>query len=60
MLVYVQWVRNLQPSEYGPLKFQNLGTFEVINVSAICRSVGFLKMPNNENYIIDRENQIRF
>ncbi|CAG8704823.1 6914_t:CDS:2, partial [Funneliformis caledonium] len=49
-----------EPSGHGLLKFWNLDTFEVINVSAICISVGFLKMPNNENYIIDRENQIRF
>ncbi|CAG8767371.1 14500_t:CDS:2, partial [Funneliformis caledonium] len=26
-----------EPSGYGLLKFQNLGAFEVINVSAICR-----------------------
>jgi hypothetical protein len=60
MLAYVQWVRNPQPSGHGPLKFQDYGAFEVINVSAICRSVGFFKMPNNEFYIIDRESQIKF
>ncbi|CAB5377557.1 unnamed protein product [Rhizophagus irregularis] len=60
MLAYVQWVRNPQPSGHGPLKFRDLGAFEVINVSAICRSVGFLRMPNNEIYIIDRENRVKF
>lgn len=61
MLAYVQWARNPQPSaRLGPLKFRDLGAFEVINVSAINRKVGFLKMPNNESYIIDRENRIKF
>ncbi|CAB4386728.1 unnamed protein product [Rhizophagus irregularis] len=44
MLAYVQWVRNPHPSGHGPLKFRDHGAFEVINVSAICRNVGFLKM----------------
>ncbi|CAB4435498.1 unnamed protein product [Rhizophagus irregularis] len=44
MLAYVQWVRNPQPSGHGPLKFRDHSAFEVINVSAICRNVGFLKM----------------
>ncbi|GBC49513.2 hypothetical protein GLOIN_2v1814156 [Rhizophagus irregularis DAOM 181602=DAOM 197198] len=44
MLAYVQWVRNPQPSGHGPLKFRDNSAFEVINVSAICRNVGFLKM----------------
>jgi hypothetical protein len=60
MLAYVQWVRNPQPSRHGPLKFRDLGAFEVINASAICRNVGFLRMPNNELYIIDQENQVKF
>ena len=60
MLAYVQWVRNPQPSGHGPLKFRDLGAFEVIDVSAIDRNVGFLKMPNNELYIIDRENRVKF
>ncbi|CAB5395308.1 unnamed protein product [Rhizophagus irregularis] len=41
-------------------EFQILGVFEVINISAIDRNVGFLKMPNNELYIIDRENRVKF
>ncbi|CAB4416312.1 unnamed protein product [Rhizophagus irregularis] len=49
-----------QPSEHDPLKFWDLGAFEVINISAIDRNVGFLKMPNNELYIIDRENRVKF
>ncbi|CAG8453526.1 6668_t:CDS:2 [Dentiscutata heterogama] len=57
MLAYVQWVRNPQPSEHGLLKFR---AFEVINISAICRNVGFFRLPNNESYIIDQENRIRF
>ncbi|CAB5189613.1 unnamed protein product [Rhizophagus irregularis] len=60
MLAYVQWVRNPRPSGHGPLKFRDLGAFEVINISAIDRNVGFLKMPNNELYIIDRENRVKF
>ena len=60
MLAYVQWVRNTQPSGHGPLKFRDLGAFEVIYVSAINRKVGFLKMPNNELYIIDQENRVKF
>lgn len=60
MLAYVQWVRNPHPSGHGPLKFRDYGAFEIINVSAICRNVVFLKMINNEFYIIDRENQIKF
>ncbi|CAB4431646.1 unnamed protein product [Rhizophagus irregularis] len=53
-------VRNPRPSGHGPLKFRDLGAFEVINISAIDRNVGFLKMPNNELYIIDRENRVKF
>ena len=60
MLAYVQWVRNPRPSGHGPLKFRDLGAFEVIDVSAIDRNVGFFKMPNNELYIIDRENRVKF
>jgi len=60
MLEYVQWIRNPQPSRHGPLKFRDYGSFGIIDVSAICRNVGFLKMQNNEFYIIDRENHIRF
>ncbi|CAB4400578.1 unnamed protein product [Rhizophagus irregularis] len=41
-------------------EFQILGVFEVINISAIDRNVGFFKMPNNELYIIDRENRVKF
>ncbi|CAB4382414.1 unnamed protein product [Rhizophagus irregularis] len=33
-----------EPSGHGPLKFRDNSAFEVINVSAICRNVGFLKM----------------
>jgi hypothetical protein len=43
----------------GPLKFRDLGAFEIVNVNAICRSVGFLKMANNEFYIIDRKNGVK-
>ena len=60
MLAYVQWARNPQQSGHGPLKFWDLGSFGVINVSAINRKVGFLKMPNNELYIIDQENRVKF
>jgi hypothetical protein len=60
MLAYVQWVRNPEPSKHGPLKFRELGAFEIINVSAIDRCVGFLQKANNEFYIIDRENRIIF
>jgi hypothetical protein len=60
MLAYVQWVRNPQPSKHGPLKFRDLGSFGIIDVSAIDRNVGFFRMPNNESYIIDQENRIRF
>jgi len=60
MLAYMQWARNPQPSGHGLLKFRDLGAFEVINVSAIDRSVGFFLMSNNELYIIDRENQVTF
>ena len=60
ILAYVQWAQNPQPSGHGPLKFREFGAFEVINVNAIDRKVGFLKMPNNELYIIDRENRIKF
>ncbi|CAG8684134.1 9700_t:CDS:2, partial [Cetraspora pellucida] len=47
-------------SKHGPLKFWDFGSFEIINVSAIDRNVGFLKMYNNEIYIIDKENQVKF
>ncbi|CAG8642442.1 45451_t:CDS:10, partial [Gigaspora margarita] len=57
MLAYVQWVRNPHLSKHGILKFRDLGSFEVINVNAIDRNVGFLKLSNNEIYIIDKENQ---
>ena len=60
MLAYMQCARNLQSSGHGLLKFQDLGAFEVVNVSAIDRSVGFFLMLNNELYIIDRENQVTF
>ncbi|CAG8742770.1 4527_t:CDS:10 [Gigaspora margarita] len=40
-------------SEYELLKFRDLGAFEVINISAICRSVRFFRLSNNEPYIID-------
>ncbi|CAG8652149.1 296_t:CDS:2, partial [Dentiscutata heterogama] len=50
MLAYVQWNCNPQFSKFGPLKFRDLGSFEVINVSTIDRNVGFLKMPNNETH----------
>ena len=60
MLAYVQWVRNPQSSGHGSLYFRDLGAFEVINVNAIDRKVGFLKMANNKRYIIDQENKIRF
>lgn len=56
ILAYIQWVCNPQLSKYGLLKFRNFGAFEVINVSAINRSVGFFLMSNNELYIIDQEN----
>jgi hypothetical protein len=52
MLAYVQWAKP-QPSKHGLLKFWDLGAFDVISASSICRSVGFFKMSNNENYIID-------
>ncbi|RIB29741.1 hypothetical protein C2G38_2154543 [Gigaspora rosea] len=55
-----EWVRNPQLSEHGLLKFRDLGTFDIINVSAICRNVGFLRLSNNEFYIIDQENRIKF
>lgn len=57
---YVQWVQNPQPSRHGSLKFRELGAFEVINVNDIDRKVGFLKIPNNEIYIIDQENKVKF
>ena len=60
MLAYMQWARNPQPCGHGLLKFRDLGVFEVVNVSAINRSVGFFLMPNNEIYILDRENQVTF
>ncbi|CAG8536178.1 11104_t:CDS:1, partial [Dentiscutata heterogama] len=60
MLAYVQWVRNPYLSKHGVLKFRDLGSFEVINVNAIDRNVGFLKLSNNEIYIIDKENQVKF
>ena len=60
MLAYMQCARNLQSSGHGLLKFRDLGAFEVVNVSAIDRSIGFFLMLNNELYIIDRENQVTF
>lgn len=60
MLAFVQWVRNPQLSRHGLLKFRDLGVYEVVNVSAIHRNVGFFLMPNNELYIIDREHQVIF
>ncbi|CAG8497880.1 2345_t:CDS:10, partial [Gigaspora rosea] len=44
-------------SKHGPLKFCEFGSLEVINVSVINRNVGFLKMLDNEMYIINKENQ---
>ncbi len=61
MLAYMQWAHNPQPCGHGLLKFQkDLGVFEVVNVSAIDRSVGFFLMSNNEIYILDRENRVTF
>ncbi|CAG8496275.1 7507_t:CDS:2 [Cetraspora pellucida] len=60
MLAYVQWVRNPHISKHGLSKFRDLGSFEIINISAIDRNVGFLKLSNNETYIVDKENQIKF
>jgi len=60
MLAYIQWARDPQRSRFGPLKFKNLGAYEVVDVGAINRIVGFLRMSNNEHFIIDRENHINF
>jgi hypothetical protein len=56
MLALVQWVYKLETTEYGPKKFRKMGHKEIISVSSIKRSVGFLAVSNNEYYIIDREN----
>ncbi|CAG8534980.1 41600_t:CDS:2 [Gigaspora margarita] len=50
-------IDNIQEKLYSPL---HLGAFDIINVSAICRNVGFLRLPDNEFYIIDQENRIKF
>jgi len=47
MLAYVQWARDPQRYRHGPLKFRNFGSYEVINVSAIDRVVGFLETAKN-------------
>ena len=60
MLAYVQWAQNPQRSKHGPLKFRYFGNSEVIDVSTIDRVVGFFQMANNDLFIIDRENEIRF
>ena len=57
MLAYVQWVGTLKDSGYGVRTFRQWGGYEVINVSAIDRNVGFLKLAN-KHAIIDHENQV--
>ena len=58
MLAYVQWVGTLMDSGYGVRTFRQWGGYEVVNVSAIDRYVGFLKLANNQHAIIDRKNQM--
>ena len=59
MLAYVQWVGSLTDSGHGVRTFQQWGAYEVINVSAIDRCVGFLELTNKQHAIIDRESQVR-
>ncbi len=60
MLAYVQWVRN--PEIYGNniRYFHNFGETEVVNITAIDRCIGFLKIAANKYIIIDRENRVTF
>lgn len=60
MLALVQWVRDPERLANHILFFCYLGETNVINVTAIDRCVGFLKVATNKHIIIDRENRVTF
>jgi hypothetical protein len=58
MLAYVQWVGALTDFGNCLRTFRQWGAREVIDVSAIDRCIGFLKLGLSQYVIIDREGQV--
>ncbi|CAB4431590.1 unnamed protein product [Rhizophagus irregularis] len=60
MLAFIHWIRNPEMLGSHIQFFHNFGETSVINVTAIDRCVGFLKVLANKHIIVDRENHVTF
>ena len=58
MLAYVRWVGTLEDSGNGIKIFRQWGAVEIIDVSAIDRCIGFLKLEANKYAVVDRESRV--